>query len=124
MQFCDVHWQKLRAAIDARGLSDYVPANGTEAADKMRDATTRGEFTAANFDPLMGAHNTIVRNALNLAGLAVLQHDGCPICYLTEEHARTCTTPNCAQDFERWIDYAADGAKELIEQLWGDVKSC
>jgi hypothetical protein len=121
VKFCKRHWQSLRDAIDARGLTPLVSQGGVAAAQRMASASQEGS-RPDNFDPLMGAHNTILMHALKAAGPAVLvdNEDGtarCPLCYLTEAHKQSCTDPNCEQDFEKWIEFAADGAKTHLEWL-------
>jgi hypothetical protein len=114
MKFCQTHWGKLRDAIDARGLTPLISIGGKSAAEKMISACTEGP-SLDNFDPLLGAHNKIVEHAMSAGGLAVILQEGCPLCFLKEQHELHCTIPNCTQDFEKWIDYAADGAKEYVE---------
>lgn len=66
MQFCRAHWDMLRAAIEARGLSGLVAKDGRAACENMK-AELQGRADKSNFDPLMGAHNMIVGRALGLA---------------------------------------------------------
>lgn len=121
MRFCMPHWEKLRAAIDDRGLSHLVSRNGQQA---MQSFVKDIEGTAdplLDFDPLLAANNMIWSKALEVGGLSIMapNEDGtdrCPICWLTAEHTRTCTDPACPQDFERWIEYAADGVKRHVDE--------
>lgn len=118
MKFCLPHWNKLRHAIEARGLTPLISDGGASAMQKMIKDDGR---SLEHFDPLMSAHNMIVGHALNAGGLAVLApndgSDKCPICYLTAEHTRQCTDAACGQDFEKWIDCAADGVKRHVDEL-------
>lgn len=107
MKFCEDHWTKLRTAIDERGMTKLVSKSGEEAARR----TTEG-----GFDPLMGAHNSIVSNALERAGLELMNAnpDGserCPMCFLGSH------CENCAVIVETWIGKAADGALEEATSL-------
>lgn len=103
MQFCMAHWSELRAAIDARGLTKFVSQGGAEAARRMAEG---------GFDPLLHAHNAIVANALEAAGLALMQpgpdgSDPCPLCYLLAAcKCRHKGTPECP--IAQWVDRAAD----------------
>jgi hypothetical protein len=115
MKMCLDHWNKLRAAIDAHGLTPLVSQGGKSAVMKMVDALKHGP-NIHNFDPLMSAHNQIVAHAVEVGGIEMLQIEGCPICFLQTEHDKYCETPNCEQDFEKWIDYAADGSKAYLDQ--------
>lgn len=120
MKFCNTHWEKLRAAIEERGLTPLVSDGGASVAEKMADAGGTG-LRLDNFDPLMGAHNKIVEHALGAVGLALFQpnDDGsprCPICYLTALHQAQCRDPKCGQDFEAWINFAADGSKRFVDE--------
>lgn len=115
MKFCADHWTKLRAAIDARGLSAFVAHDG---ADAMR-RTVEGDDGRSGFDPLMGAHNAIVANALSarLGGLAIMtpNEDGserCPLCHLV-------AACGCGADcpFTTWVDRAADDQLARAREL-------
>lgn len=130
------HWETLRAAIDARGLSSLVAESGEEAATKMMYATQEGT-TIDNFDPLMMAHNAIFSNSLTFAadflgpnGLMMLQVDipeelQCPICFLNHLvglHDMQCVDPECQAprgiNYDWMIERAADDA--LL--TWEDLK--
>ncbi len=136
MKMCQDHWTKLRHAIQARGLGDRVAGSGQEAAKQAIEELEGKPKTRQYYDPLIGAHNSIVCNAmdmlknLGLNPLPLLCSDPehpeweCPICYLnylSEEHDRTCTNPDCTKEkgvhFESWIDKAADGAAEYAKTL-------
>lgn len=117
MKFCADHWAQLRAAIDARGLTPFVPQGGEEAARRMAE----GGEGRGGFDPLMGAHNAIVSNALGTAGLEIMapNADGserCPLCYLLSEcRCEHRGTPQCP--FATWVDRAADDQLARAKQL-------
>lgn len=122
MRFCLDHWQQLREAIAARGLEHLVAGDGQSAAANLASAVESGA-TVANFDPLIYAHNSILANAIHLAGLAVLVHDEngaerCPLCFLTAAHRAQCTDPACrVSDFDHWIGRAADDAQRTWAEL-------
>lgn len=118
MKFCADHWSRLRKAIDDRGLSALVAETGEQAVKNLA-SELEGGAGVDNFDPLMGAHNAIMGNALSVAGLAIFatKDDGsewCPLCFLLEvvvpAHDRLCVDPECpgATDYEGWINIAAD----------------
>jgi hypothetical protein len=97
MGFCQLHWTKLRAAIDGRGLTGFVAKDGQEAAKMM---------TAGDFEPLMDAHNAIFSHALGAFGGP---WEGCPLCGLAKRDG--------GQSFEVWITYAADEQLERAKRL-------
>jgi hypothetical protein len=119
------HWNRLRAAIADRGLSALVSETGQAAVANLKSEIVDGP-SIDNFDPLMGAHNAILGNAIQITGPVLLMASGddepCPLCYLNESlakhHAEGCTTPGCLADtlppghYDDWIDKAADGAAE------------
>lgn len=118
MEFCTPHWDALRTAIKDRGLEVLVAESGPEVVGKMKRQLTDKTVTVDSFDPLMGAHNAIVTNALQLTGIAVLQQDGCPLCWMTEEHKKYCKDPTCIREnFDDWITFAADGQVEVWKGL-------
>jgi hypothetical protein len=113
MKFCQSHWDKLKSAIEARGLMSKVATSGEQAA---------AQIAAGKPDPLMAAHNAIVSNALGKVGLELMMpnddgSDRCPICYLVKLSLAAprcecgdpaCTSQSRADNFERWIEHAAD----------------
>lgn len=99
MNMCKEHWEVLKEAIDARGLSKFVANDGQEVLDHtVRDVN--GENTVVDFEPLMGSSICLSSLAMRIGGLAVLSPnaDGtmpCPVCFL--------------QSFD-YVGAAADGA--------------
>lgn len=101
MKMCDEHWAALRAAIVDRGLGAFVAKSGEAVVDRL---------VADGFEPLMGAHNAIVSNGLNAAGLELMRpnDDGserCPLCFLIA--ACPCAR-GAACPYRTWITRAAD----------------
>lgn len=136
MKFCQSHWEKLRAAIKARGIWDLVAKDGVEALQQAKEELDGKSKNLENFDPLMSAHWAICNNAMATLSkigsnpLSLLCSDPehpeweCPICYLnflSAEHDRTCTDPTCTkkkgQTFDEWIDKAADGAAQVAKSM-------
>lgn len=115
MKFCSNHWTELKAAISEKGLDDLIAKNGEEAAKRMVSELDGG-VSRSNFDPLMAAHNAIVSNAIESAGLQILAQEGCPLCLLIE-HCQCAAkgTPDCA--FAKWIGFAARDAYEEAKRL-------
>lgn len=116
MKICQPHWERLRTAIDERGLSHLVAQGGEQAARNLVAEATDGP-SIQTFDPLMAAHNAIWARAMDVAGLAIMApnddgSDRCPICFLNEAHAAECAGPPCELPrdtaFDHWIDKAAD----------------
>jgi hypothetical protein len=122
VKFCQDHWEKLRAAIEKRGLSALVADSGEKAAANMASSLEQGQ-NIDNFDPLMGAHNAIVSNVMNVVGLAIMQPnpdgtDRCPLCFINSEHKEHCKDPVCkVTDYEDWIDKAADEMVAVWKQV-------
>lgn len=118
MKICEKHWSELRAAIDERGLSKLVAPNG-EVAARRAVAELSECVTKENFDPLLFAHNGIVRGAIAAAGLAVMlnNEDGterCPICFCIE-HCLCDLGEGC--HFKHWIESAANVTAERAAEL-------
>jgi hypothetical protein len=144
MKMCMPHWTALRAAIDARGLAALVADNGEKAAANVASELADGQ-TIDNFDPLMGAHNAILSNALDAAGAVILfaapdGSDVCPLCYLNDRARYVwdagvaygmkpgdkcrCADPTCTATFpaqpdtyDGWIDRAADDQVDAWKAL-------
>jgi hypothetical protein len=136
MKFCLSHWQQLRAAIDARGLTPLVSDGGRSVIEKTVDQLRTGAQTLDNFDPLMSAHWAIVMNVSRLLDdvgynpLVLMaappdapDHAQCPLCHINKLHKETCTNPQCQLEKESgydWmIDRAADEAKAFLDQQMG-----
>jgi hypothetical protein len=105
MRMCMPHWNALKAAIDARGLSQFIAKDGDEV---QRRADTK------SFEPLLGAHNAILAQAINVGGLEVLMQndDGqelCPICFFQDRCK--CGAPDCKERYEKWIEFSAEDAR-------------
>lgn len=118
MKMCQEHWDALKTAINDAGLEQFVTKSGAVVVAKMTSEAESG-LNRTNFEPLMGAHNSIVSNALSLAGLAVMQdnEDGterCPLCY---------TIANCMCNkgdgchVRKWIEYSARDARNAAIRL-------
>lgn len=103
---CQPHWDKLRAAIKSRGLYALVAESGERAIDNLVSELDHGP-TIDNYDPLMSAHWAIINNLADIDP-NILFMDGCPLCFGNKEHAKKCKVPGCTDDYDSWIDHAAD----------------
>lgn len=140
--FCEDHWNRLRVAVEEEGLGELIAKSGERAATNTQQAVEKGCVTLANFDPLMGAHWAIMKNAMSIVGRAgsplYLMGDGeedpveipggegrtwprCPLCYLGLAHELTCKDGRCSLpkvDGYAWmIDRAAKEQREKWEAL-------
>lgn len=131
MKFCQPHWEKLRRAIDERGLAHLIAKGGEQAARNMA-AELRQGASIQSFDPLMAAHNAIWMRAMDVAGLAVMAPnengtERCPICFLNQAHAAECQGPPCGLPrdtaFDHWIDRAADMVGTQAAELLAAAKA-
>lgn len=141
MKFCDDHWERLRAAIDDRGLGDLVAQSGERAERNLASEIEQG-VSLVNFDPLMSAHWAIVSNAMATIGRAgaspvylmagedvpedpidptQVSHPDrvrgrswprCPLCYLNVAHELTCTDSRCELDEVGGYDWMIDRAAD------------
>lgn len=133
MRFCQDHWDRLRAAIDERGLSHLIAPDGKTAMMQMADQLKRAEagdepHTPVNYDPLMSAHWAIVNNLGDAArqhggpgaALYILTGDICPLCFANEQHQQGCQDEGCTFTYDDWIDYAANDQAEYVKTLRAD----
>lgn len=88
MQFCQIHWQALRDAIDARGLAHMIAPDGATARKRLQ-AEKDGTATDETFEPLLAAHNMIGSAALNLIGSYIFTGPYCPLCEVEKIFGRT-----------------------------------
>ena len=98
MKICKDHWQTMRDAIEARGISGLIAKSGEAAIDdtvrQLEEAQATGEVsektTRDTFDPLMSMHWHFTNEALRCGGLYLMTNDPaanpdndgefCPVC--------------------------------------------
>lgn len=130
MRMCQLHWDKLKAAIDERGMSHLIAQGGEQAARNLTSEIQQGP-SIQTFDPLMAAHNAIWANAMSSpVGMALMFNgpggeERCPICFTRDEHAKAhaagadhlteCTLTDAW--FESWVELAADGSAQQYQRL-------
>ena len=83
MCICQVHWDRLRKAIEERGLSHLVAKTSEEAIEVVQEELQGNPD--APFDPLMSCNWMIMGQATKMLGLSVFNQkedgsDQCPIC--------------------------------------------
>jgi hypothetical protein len=119
MQFCQDHWDRLRAKIAERGLSALVPDSGEKAVANLREQLEGEPASVDNFDPLMGSMWAIVSNLMDTFGLVVLIDPGCPLCRANEAHEAQCKYPGTCtfQGFDYMLDRAADDQVDAWKRL-------
>jgi len=86
VKYCQPHWDRLRAAIEARGMGHLIAKSGEQAMMRVEEELI-GQETKHTFDPLMASHNMVLERALGCLGLGILapNEDGtdkCPVCEL------------------------------------------
>jgi hypothetical protein len=142
MKFCQEHWDKMRDAIEARGMTALVASDGRSAIENTIDELQRGQ-TIDNFDPLMAMHWSIAGNLLERLGPAALyvmsggpedlidiskldspelkaKYLGrtwprCPVCYANISHEFTCRSTCCnLQRVDGW-DVAIEYSADAIK---------
>ena len=118
MQMCEEHWVAMREGCVEAGLESYMTGDGDKAIARLKDAYERGKLTLANFEPVLVAHNMIVQNAINNYGLAVMEQEGCPLCWMTKYHAELCRNPNCdITNYDHWVEYAVIDTVDMLERV-------
>lgn len=119
MKFCQTHWDKLRAAIDAEGIGDLVAPDEPTAVAQLVSQVEQEEVTLTNFDPLMSAHWAIIERISKHAPQVILQ-PGCPLCWVQDMHEENCQEPGCPitrETFEEWIPSVAAHMRETWESI-------
>jgi hypothetical protein len=108
MSFCQKHWDQLREQIDTIGLGHLVAKNDEEATKRSENRT------ATNFEPLIYAHEAILRHALHLLG----PYEGCPVCSAQIFHdSSPCSNPECPGDVAKdWIEGSSGDALEYAKE--------
>jgi hypothetical protein len=145
VNFCQEHWDMLKAAIKARGLDDLVAPDGETAVAQLKDQFESEGSTKTNYDPLMSAMFAISGNAADLVksmggnalyvivrGAEEAPIEGipgyedrtwpyCPLCYINLTHEIFCRVENCTMDtkrgYDNWIERAADDQVVAAKEL-------
>lgn len=111
MNICQHHWDKLRAAVEERGMSHLVAQSGEQAADDFV-AQLEGRSTIKNWDPLMAAWSNLGRVGLKRCGLAAFNPDFCFLCEVQKSFDQVKTTaefnPERHRDADWWIASCMD----------------
>lgn len=145
MRFCQRHWDLMRAAVEARGMTPLVSQGGASAAEKMVDELKAGS-TLDNFDPLMAMHWNIATNLMEKLGQSalylmggpdapedpidvtrlksaalILKYRGktwprCPICYANIAHEFTCTDKRCTLARVGGYDMSIEWSADAIKE--------
>lgn len=125
MKFCQSHWDMLRAEIARVGLDKFGAKSGEQAIEMLKkqlEAPSVSQREASStFDPLMNAHWAIVNNCLPYLGLQLFaaKEDGtehCPLCMITEDHAKRCTITNCDVDKSHWDDWIVRAVDDQLQK--------
>lgn len=109
MKICQEHWDKLKAAIDARSMGHLVAANGRDAFARAV-SELKGTAEVDDFDPLMAAHNMIAGYCLDVIGLALMVGDLCPVCEILKDYPPIPAGHRYKSNEEYFIDGPADSA--------------
>lgn len=146
MRFCQRHWDLMRAAVEARGLTPLVAQGGKAAVENIVDELKHGSNTD-NFDPLMAMHWNIATNLLEKLGQSAgyLMFGGpddpedpidvtrlsdpalrekyrgktwprCPICYANIAHEFSCREARCALPRVDGFDACIEWSADAIKQ--------
>lgn len=112
MKFCQPHWDRLKTAIESRGLGHLIASNGREAHARTV-ADLKGESDLSDYDPLMSAHWEIVSAATEYVGLALYNGDACPVCEVLKVYPPIPEGHRYASNESYFIDGPADAALEF-----------
>lgn len=119
MKMCQMHWDKLKAAIESRGLGHLIAANARDAhARTVADLEQRTDLS--DYDPLMSTHWQITSVALEWCGLDLMTGDYCPICEVLKVYPPIPEGHRYASNESYFIDGPADSALEFAKAngLW------
>jgi len=117
MQFCQPHWDKLRKAIEDRGMSHLIAKDGQTALENTvadLDAAKQGvDPPKETFDPLMSSFWAINSRALECGGLYLMTQkedgtDWCPLCELDAHSPADQIPPPYEKHSDSWINGCAD----------------
>ncbi len=112
MKFCQPHWNRLKTAIESRGLGHLIAANGRDAHARAV-GELKGENTLSDYDPLMSAHWQISSRAIEILGLGLMTGDYCPVCEVLKDYPPIPPGHRYADNESYWIDGPADSALDF-----------
>lgn len=113
MRFCQSHWDRLKKAIEDRGLNHLIAKDGKEAMQQAIKQLQGVDDKRKDYDPLMSAHWQIVENAIKAGGLYIMMGDICPLCEV-DKHQAEMQPGNSSDD---WIKYASDAQLEYAKSM-------
>lgn len=117
MKFCQPHWDRLRAAIEARGLNHLVASNGRDAMARAV-ADIKGESDVSDFDPLMTAHWMIVGKVQESLGLSLYCGEAiCPVCEILKDYPSVPAGFRYKDNESYFIDGPADAVLVMARDL-------
>ena len=112
-EWCQPHWDELRAAIDRCELGHLVSQGGAAAAAHMADDLRTGTARdVEGFDPLLRAWSMISGRALE-CGSGVID---CPLCFV-QRHAEACSDLACQATPANWIAGCTESVREYVQGL-------
>ena len=129
MKPCNKHWNSMRAAAEARGLTHLVKSgeeNQKIVVDQLKRAQNEGldkvKPEPGEFDPLMSMYWMVMNKGLEYGGLYMMSTnpndpDGhyCPICECMNHGASEEYTPDKIE--LEWINGPADAAHQECVRL-------
>lgn len=112
LRWCQPHWDALREAIDARGLTPWVSKGGEMAAKRVA-AELGGQGDARGFDPLLRAWSMMNTRIVGITGNLF----DCPLCQV-QHHVDECRDPKCtAEPPQAYIDGCTDSLLAYAREL-------
>jgi len=153
MKFCQAHWDKMRAAVEARGLTPLVAPDREHAIANVIDEIEQGKQTLDNFDPLMSMHWNIAGNLMELLGrsfgylLSCREGDEdpidvtriedyalkakfigkkwplCPICYANIAHEISCDSKKCNLAKSNGYDICIEWSADAVKENFEELMS-
>jgi hypothetical protein len=114
MQFCQKHWDMLRTAIEARGLTHLIAKSGEAAMERAVDEL-QGRADDSSYDPLMAAHWMIANRAVEMGGLYFLSGGHCPVCEAIKHTAHWPREGENEPAGEAWVEsHWIDGPADAV----------
>jgi len=113
-EWCQSHWDELRAAVERRGMGALVSRGGIAAAAHMADELRMGTARdVEGFDPLLRAWSMINGQALEMGSGLV----GCPLCFVQRHHDE-CQQPGCQKSLPAdWISGCTESLQSYAKEL-------
>lgn len=116
MNFCQAHWDGLKAEVIAQGLGDFIKSSGEELMRETVMPDLEGKKpNLKSEDPLLACSLMIFGRVMENVGIGMMAHDPetgrpyCPCCVAEKEGV----------NIETWFKGCVEAEKKFLSEMKG-----